>query len=97
MNWLQFLKRLLINVLLSVLTATLVLGLGGFLLAGREGLINGASWGVLLGTLTGLSMGVLLALQPGYWEDFAGRMAGWWVKHEEPDENPDPERERDQK
>ena len=97
MNWLQFLKRLLINLLLSVLTATLVLGLGGFLLAGREGLINGASWGVLLGTLTGLSMGVFLALQPGYWEDFAGRMAGWWVKHEEPAEAPDPERERDTK
>jgi hypothetical protein len=50
---------------------------------------------LLFGAMSGLSIGVLLALQPSYWEDFAGRFAGWWVKHKEPVEDEDPERKVD--
>jgi hypothetical protein len=93
MNWLQFLKRFVVNLVVAGLIGTLLVGLIGFLLAGKQGLINGAGWGLLFGILSGLSVGLLLALQPGYWEDFAGRLAGWWVKHKEPDAEEDPERE----
>ena len=97
MNWLQFFKRFLINLLVSMAVGVILLGLGGLLLAGKTGLINGLGWGALVGALAGLSIGVLFALQPGYWEDVAGRFAGWWVKHEEPEEGEDPEREVDRK
>ena len=93
MNWLKFLKRFIINLVMAIVISVVLLGLGGLLLAGKQGLINGAYWGLLFGAMSGLSIGVLFALQPSYWEDFAGRFAGWWVKHKEPAEDEDPERE----
>jgi len=93
MDWGKFIKRFIINLLVAMLVGTLVVGVIGLLLAGKQGLINGAYWGLLFGAMSGLSIGVLFALQPSYWEDFAGRFAGWWVKHKEPAEDEDPERE----
>jgi len=93
MNWLQFIKHFLVNLLISMAASVLILGLGGWLLAGKTGLVNGVGWGLLFGTMGGLTIGTLFSLQPSYWEDFAGRFAGWWVKHKEPAEDGDPERD----
>jgi hypothetical protein len=97
MNWRKFLKRFIINLVMAIVISVVLLGLGGLLLAGKQGMVNGAYWGLLFGAMSGLSIGVLFALQPSYWEDFAGRFAGWWVKHKEPAEDEDPERETDKK
>ena len=97
MNWPQFFKRFLNNFLLSVAAGVILLGLGGLLLAGTTGLINGLGWGALVGALAGLTIGTLFALQPAYWEDVAGRFSGWWVKHKEAEPDADPEREVDKK
>ena len=93
MNWLKFIKRFLINLVMAIVVSVVLLGLGGLATGWQTGLINGAGWGLLFGAMGGLSIGVLFALQPCYWEDFAGRFAGWWVKHKEPAEDEDPERE----
>ncbi len=48
MNWKAFLKSIFRSTLLSFITAMAGLGLIGFLIAGKEGFLNGLSGGVIL-------------------------------------------------
>lgn len=80
MNWPRFLAAFLLNLVLGVVIATAVLGGLGFVLAGREGLVNGAYWGVALGLVGGAISGFVWAGK--YWSDFAGRYGSSYLKDE---------------
>jgi hypothetical protein len=55
----------------------LVLGLFGYLLAGKEGFINLAYWGLALGFLGGISQGFAMLVGAHFWTGYAQR----WGKH----------------
>lgn len=83
MNWPKFFIRYFMNILSGAAVGVIALGVLGWILAGKQGLSNGVNLGLLFGLLAGLTVGALLALNTRYWGDFAGRLAGWWVKHRE--------------
>jgi len=82
MNWVRFIKRFFIVLVLSIVGSTLLLGGFGFLLAGKEGMINAGGWGLILGIMGVLSSGVLFALNASFWGDYAGRFGSAWLKKE---------------
>ena len=51
----------------------LVLGIFGFLLAGREGFVNMAYWGLVIGLLGGISEGLGVLIGAKYWTGYAER------------------------
>ena len=63
-----------------ILLAVTILGLIGYLVAGMDGLVNGATWGFVLG-LVSVPFFAFLVLAK-YWGDYAGRYGEWWVKKE---------------
>lgn len=80
MKWLQFLKRLTILMFLVTGGAVILLSLIGYLLAGKEGMINGATWGLLAGMISLPPMAFMIGIK--YWSDYAGRYGDWYVKKE---------------
>ena len=80
MNWSRFLILFLGNIVIGAAAATLVLGAFGFAVAGSEGLVNGAIWGLALGIMGGAMSGFVWAGK--YWSDFAGRFGSAWLKEE---------------
>jgi hypothetical protein len=60
MDWKIFILKFFRNILLGVIFGTLALGILGFLLAGKEGAINGAYWGAVLGLIGGFFSGIVL-------------------------------------
>ncbi len=80
MNWGKFFKVFLINVIGVVFLAGLVLGLFGFLLAGQEGFVNGAIWGLTLGLFSVPFTGFIIMAK--YWGDYSGRFGADWLKKE---------------
>jgi hypothetical protein len=82
MNWVRFIKRFFIVLVLSIVGSTLLLGGFGFLLAGKEGMINAGGWGLILGIMGGLSGGVLFALNAKFWGDYAGRFGSDYLKRQ---------------
>jgi hypothetical protein len=80
MDWKLFFKEFLRNTLTVILLAVIGLGGIGYLVGGKAGLANGASWGLILG-LVGIPFTVILILAK-YWGDFAGRYGQWWIKKE---------------
>ncbi|MCB0034785.1 MAG: hypothetical protein KDE51_12220 [Anaerolineales bacterium] len=55
MNSKNFFVRLLINGVLGLMIGAAVLSMIGYLLAGNEGLLNGAALGAIVGLLGGLT------------------------------------------
>ncbi len=51
----------------------LVLGIFGFLLAGKEGFFNMVTWGLAFGFLGGISTGVATLISAHYWTGYAQR------------------------
>lgn len=86
MKWIPFLLRFFTFLALSIAVSTLLLGGIGLAVAGKEGMLNGAGWGLLLGVLVGVNFGLLLALSPKRWGDFAARGIGWWIKRPQDDQ-----------
>lgn len=80
MKWLLFFKRLAINMVLVIGGAVLILGLIGYLLAGKEGMLNGATWGLLAGMISLPPMAFMIWAK--YWGDYAGRYGAWYVYKE---------------
>ena len=88
MNWTKFFLLYLRNVALATLGGGAILGLAGFLLAGKEGAVNMAYWGLVLGFAFGLPSGLLM-FQAKFWGDYAGRYGRWWFKKESEGEHPE--------
>jgi hypothetical protein len=69
MNWKIFFIKFLRNVILGVILGILLLGGFGYLLAGKEGMINMAYWGIALGLIGGFSSGLGIIFEARFWED----------------------------
>lgn len=82
MDGLRIVKQLLRNLAVAVVLSVAVMGALGYLLAGWNGLINLAAWGVALGLIGGFSTGLALLIETKYWSGYAGRYAGWWLMRE---------------
>ena len=80
MDWKEFFKVFLRNAVITITAATLAIGGFGFLVAGVEGLKNGAAWGLALGLISVPALGGLIFMK--YWGDFAGRYSKWHVDNE---------------
>ena len=71
MDWMKFFSVFVKNAVSGLIGSVLVFGLIGLLLAGRDGMINGALAGFYL-SLVGIPiMGGLIAVK--YWSEFTGR------------------------
>ena len=87
MNWKTFVIKFFRNLVLGILFGVVVLGAFGYFLAGREGMINMAYWGVALGLIGGFSTGVGVLFEAKMWGD--GRNISmlpewnWFVKKSE--------------
>lgn len=82
MDWKKFIKLFLRNVVIATILTGAILGAIGFLLAGKEGFINLATWGLLLGLIGGFSGGLAMLVSAKYWGGYAGRYGAWWIKNE---------------
>ena len=80
MDWKHFFKIMLRNSIISITLAMLILGGIGFLFAGKEGLLNGATWGFIMGAISIPFMAGIIYMK--YWGDFAGRYSKWYVDKE---------------
>jgi hypothetical protein len=80
MNWKGFFKAILRIATISIALGVVILGLIGFLLAGRQGLINGMIWGLVLG-LVSVPFS-LMTFGPKYWGGYAKRYGEWYVNKE---------------
>jgi len=94
MDWKKFFALFFRNTLLAVGATSLLLGLLGLILAGKEGLLGGLYWGLILGTIA-IPFVAYIALAKAY-EGFGGVLGGWIVKNQtgvETTERPVPEPE----
>ncbi|MBN1665591.1 MAG: hypothetical protein JW862_00820 [Anaerolineales bacterium] len=80
MNWREYFIKFFRNAILTTLAIVVVLGLIGLLIAGQEGMLNGASWGLVLSLISWPFMGFFMYGK--YWSDYAGRFGSWWVNKE---------------
>jgi len=58
MNWKIFLVKFIRNVILAVILSVVLMGGFGYLLSGKEGLVNMAYWGLAIGLIGGFSSGL---------------------------------------
>ena len=67
MNWKIFFLKFLRNLVLGVIMGVVLLGIFGYVLGGKEGLINMVFWGVALGLIGGFSSGLGMIFEAGFW------------------------------
>ena len=89
MNWGEFFKTFLRNLLATLVIAGGVLGVVGYWMGGTEGLVNGFSWGVIL-TLFSAPFSAFVLISRQYWGDYAGRYSAWKFKKDSEGEPDDP-------
>jgi hypothetical protein len=80
MNWKQYIKVFLRNTIITTAVITAILGLIGLLVGGEEGLIGGATWGLILSLVAVPFNGFVITSK--YWGDYAGRFGRWWIGKE---------------
>ena len=80
MDWKAFFMTLFRNAIIAVLLGAIILGMIGFLLAGRQGFANGVTWGIVLGLISVPFMGYMIGAK--YWGGVAGRYGTWRYKNE---------------
>jgi len=80
MDWKVFLRVFLRNAIIATVMAGAIVGFFGFLVAGREGFLNGATWGIILGLVSVPFTGFIILTK--YWGDYAGNYGKWWIKKE---------------
>lgn len=89
MNWKIFFIKFVRNVILGVIAGVLLLGVFGYILAGREGMINMAYWGVALGLIGGFSSGLGIIFETKFWGDGNYKIFpewNWFVKKSDDNE-----------
>ena len=67
MNWKIFFIKFFRNVIFGVVFSVVALGLFGFILGGKEGLINMIYWGIALGLMGGFSAGIGVIFQADFY------------------------------
>ena len=67
MNWKTFLLKFFRNLVIGIVTSVAILSLLGYLLAGREGLINMMYFGLLIGVLGGFLSSLGLIVEANFW------------------------------
>ena len=72
MNLKTLFLRVLAAMLMGSFVGALLLGVIGLLLAGWQGLFNGATWGALLGIFAGVSLAQFVDWS--YWSNFMTRL-----------------------
>lgn len=90
MNWKIFLFKFLRNVVIGVIFGVVLLGAFGYLLAGKEGLINMAYWGIALGLIGGFFSGIGVMYEAEFWskDDNYKIFPGWiWFIKDSNDKN----------
>ena len=91
MNWKIFFLKFLRNVVLGLVFGVLSLSIFGYLLAGKEGAVNMAYWGIALGLLGGFASGIGVLFEAGYWgkgENIQNLPEwNWFVKKDEERKN----------
>jgi len=83
MNWKIFFLKFFRNLVLGVVIGVVVLGIFGYLLAGKEGMINMAYWGVALGLIGGFSSGLGIIFEAKFWGEGNYKIFpewNWFVK-----------------
>jgi len=84
MNWKLFLFKFLRNVVIGVLFSILLLGTLGYLLGGREGLVNMVYWGIMLGLIGGFFSGLGVMFEAEFWNKDSHYKIfpewGWFIK-----------------
>ncbi len=80
MDWKKFFITYLRNMAIFLVLGIAFMGLIGFLLAGKEGLVGGATWGLILGVIS-IPFTAFIPLGK-YWSDFAGKVSARTVKEE---------------
>ena len=83
----KFLRFVVVGTVLT----TVVLGGFGYLLSGREGLINMGTWGIALGLLGSFSGGLAMLVETHFWTGYAGRFGKSWFKKESEGEDNKPD------
>jgi hypothetical protein len=78
MNWKTFFVKFLRNVVLGVILGVVLLGGFGYLLSGREGMINMAYWGLALGLIGGFSSGLGILFEAKFWGEGNYRILPEW-------------------
>jgi len=73
MRWDRKIGKILFVLVGGVAIGALAIGLFAFLVAGKEGLVNGLIWGAVLGLVGGGSATGHL-IYTYYWSDFAGQV-----------------------
>ena len=73
---LKFLRFVVVGTVLT----TVVLGGIGFLLSGKEGMINMGLWGTGLGLLGSFSGGLAMIVETHYWTGYSERFGKSWFK-----------------
>jgi hypothetical protein len=67
MNWKLFFIRFFRNLVIALVLGVVVMGGFGYLLAGRQGMINMVPWGIALGLIGSFSSGLGLLFAAKFW------------------------------
>jgi len=93
MDWKKFIVRFLRNVIVFTALSTLLLGVFGYFLSGREGFINMAAWGIALGLVGSFSSGLAMLLNTEIWSGYSRRYGeSCFRKDSEGEDDPDTRR-----
>ena len=79
MSWGRAIFIFLRNTVISIALAGLVMGIIGFAIAGREGFLNGLTWGLALGSLSIVPMFFAL-VNARFWGGYAERSGDEWYR-----------------
>ena len=63
----KFLLKFFRNVVLGMVFSVLILGAFGYLLGGKDGIVNMAYWGIALGLIGGFFSGVGVMFEAEFW------------------------------
>jgi hypothetical protein len=91
MDWKKFFIIFFRNSFIAIGAITLLFGLFGLFTAGKQGLIGGVTWGLILGSLA-IPYVAYMALAKAY-EGFSGLIGGRITKIQMEGEKPQPEPE----
>ena len=83
MDWKTFLLKFIRNVVIGLILGVVLLGGFGYLLAGWEGMVNMAYWGVALSLIGGFSGGLGVLFEAKFWGDGNYTMFpewNWFIK-----------------
>ena len=93
MDWKTFFFKFFRNVVIGVLLGVVILGGFGYLLGGKEGLINMVYWGIVLGLIGGFSAGLGMIFEAKFWSGDSNYKLfpewNWFIKKSDDDQKPD--------